>query len=139
MKKSFIFMFFIFIGIISVNAETWRELRNRVQVMTERVIVPKYFSSDAIDGLDNLAAVIATHDWCMQTYKAILNNDNTMGDGERAGMLLSQTLHEVQFKRYWDYGTKLSGKYWDYLNRRYDYWFEHLKNGGWITFQDMRE
>ncbi|MDR2972738.1 MAG: hypothetical protein LBU83_12580 [Bacteroidales bacterium] len=121
---------------MSVSAETYREFRNRVEAMSERVIVPKYFDGDG--WLDNLAAVIATHDFCRQSYRYILENDNTMGEGERAGRVLSQMLHEMKFKEFWDYARRLSQDSWNYVYRRYQYWLDHLQKGGWITFRDMR-
>jgi CRISPR/Cas system CSM-associated protein Csm2 small subunit len=136
MKKLIIVWVLLMIEFTSLNAETWREFRNRVETMSDRVIVPKYFDSDT--WLDNLAAVIATHDWCRKMYKYILENDNTMSEGERSGRALSQLLHEMKFKEYWDYARKLSQSNWNYVYRRYGYWFDHLQNEGWITFQDMR-
>jgi len=136
MKQILIVCVSFVVVITSVKAETFREYRNRVEVMSERVIVPKIFSGDG--GLDNLAAVIATHDWCRQGYKNILEHDNTMGEGERAGRVLLQMLHEMKFKEYWNNARKLSPNSWDYVYRRYNYWLDHLENGGWITFRDMR-
>ena len=136
MKKITILCVFLLVGVISVRAETWQQFRARVEAMSERVIVPKYFDSDT--WLDNLAAVIATHDWCRQMYRYILENDNTMGQGERAGRVLSQMLHEAKFEEFWNNARRLSPNAWDYVYRRYIYWFDHLENGGWITFQDMR-
>jgi len=136
MNKYFILCVFFAVVITSVKAETPREFRNRVNVMSERVIVPKYFSGDG--WLDNLAAVIATHDYCRQAYKYILENDNTMGESERKGMVLSQMLHEMKFKEFSDNAKKLSPNARDYVYRRIIYWSDHLINGGWITFTDMK-
>ena len=104
--------------------------------MSERVLVPKYFDSD--DWLDNLAAVIVTHEWCNQMYKYILKNDNTIGEGERTGILLSQMLHEMKYKEFWDKAERLSPNARVYVYSRCRYWWDHLTNGGWIIFKDMK-
>lgn len=136
MKKIILLVLFLSIfGLVLVSAETWKEFRNRVEVMSERVLVPKYF--DGNDWLDNLAAVIATHDWCGKMYEYILENDNTMGEGERTGRALSQMVHEIKIEEYWDKAKGLPPNSWNYVYKRYIYWFNHLKNGGWITFRDM--
>jgi len=136
MKKIIFISILFFIGNMYINAETWKQFKNRVEVMSERVAVPKYFDGDG--WLDNLAAVIATHDWCGKAYKSILENDNSMNQGERARKQLSLIFHEDRFEYFWDIGTRLSRNNWDYVYRRYNYWFEYLNNGGWITFRDMR-
>jgi hypothetical protein len=134
MKKILMLMFFF--CSMCLFAETWSEFRNRVEIMSDRVLVPKYFDSDG--WLDNLAAVIATHDWCRKMYKYILENDNTMGKGERTGRELLQMLHEMKYKEFSDKAERLSPNSSDYVYNRYCYWLEHLKNGGWIKFRDMR-
>jgi hypothetical protein len=134
-KKFLSVCIFFLVVITFVKAETWREFRNRVEVMSERVIVPKYFDSDG--WLDNLAAVIATHEWCSKMYKYILENDNTMDTGERTGRVLSQMLHEMKFKEFLDKAERLSPNALDYVFKRYRYWFAYLQDGGWITFRDM--
>jgi hypothetical protein len=37
-------------------------------------------------------------------------------------------------EKYADYASKLSSRSFRWVRQRYDYWYEHLDNGGWIDF-----
>ena len=88
--------------------------------------------------MDNLAAVLTTHDWLRHMFKYILDNDNTMGEGERTGRMMLQFLHTAKFNETWDYATKLSSNAWNFIYIRYSHWFNIFENEGWIKFHDMR-
>ena len=133
MKRFILLGFIITVGLTYVNAETWQEYRNRVEVMSERVVDHGFFEGDYWK--DKLAAVWATHDWCYSQYSYILENDNTMTPNIRAGRALSMFLHEKEGDKFADIARKLSSDSYRWVCQRYDYWYNHLKKGGWINFK----
>lgn len=116
----------------SVYAETWQEYRNRVENMSQRVVDCGFFEGKY--WMDKYAAVWATHDWCYNQFKYILDEDNTMTPPIRTGRVLLMNMHYMEGDKYAKNASKVSSNPYKWMCQRYDYWYNHLNKGGWIDF-----
>ena len=121
---------------LSLSAETWDQYLNRVNIMSDAVIQAMANPAFRIqDSNDRIGAVWATHEWCFWAYVNIRDNYPNLPQQEKNKYALFAEIHRVEVNKLEEIIYRFSTSTFNNIVDRYNYWIDHLKNGGTITFR----
>jgi len=123
-------------GLWTVSAETWAQLRNRANAMSNAVFAARADPGfDIWNHTDRIAAVWATHDWVFDAFVNMRDNHPSLSQQERDRYQLFLVTHRLELERMEAALFRLDARTFNTIRSRHAHWFNHLRNGGTITFR----